>query len=100
MKRTSEKVVIKNFVVANHTYVIIIDDKNEYWGFDKDNSKKEYNGINGHHGKTLNETLAHCYNHARCEDELNQELIQKNDINELKKLMKIVEDANRLYPHF
>ena len=99
MTRTNTKVVIENFVVGNHNYIITIDNENEYWGFDKSNPKKEYNGINGNHGKTLNETLAHCYCEARSKDELNQELIQNNDINELMKLMKIVEEANKMYPH-
>lgn len=98
MTRTTIKVITRNFLVEGHSYLITMDDAGEFWGFDN-NRLQEYNGINGHHGKSLNETLASCYCSARSENELNQELIQANDINELMKLMQIVEDSNKLFPY-
>lgn len=40
-----------------------------------------------------------CYCTARSDNELDKDLIQKNDINELKKLMAIVETSNTIYPY-
>lgn len=101
MTRTNVKVIIRHFVVEGHSYVITQDNEGEFWGFDESKRQKgkEYNGITGHHGRTLNDTLAQCYSSARCDNEINRELLDRNDFNELMKLMQIVEKANELYPH-
>ena len=101
MERINVAVVVENFVVGNHEFVITRDNYGDYWGFNKATTKpfKVINGIQGHHGKSLNETLAYCYSEARSKDELDQQAIRNNNIVELMKLMSIIEDANKLYPH-
>lgn len=97
--RTIKKTMVKEFITHNHSYAICIDSEGEYWGFDlsdlDENGKlaKEYNGITGHHGKTMIETMRACYQSARTENEINKQKLEANDVDELQKLMQIIEDS-------
>lgn len=88
---------VTTFIMGEHKYDIYIDDKNEYWGLDQ--SRKEYNGITGNLGKSLNETLAKCYCEARKLDEINIELFCAMDKAEVEKMIAIIEDSEKAFPY-
>ena len=92
-----EKVVVKEFHTHGHSYAICRDTEGGYWGFDlaKHTAHKEYNGFTGHHGRTMIETMRHCYTDARSENEIDREKLKNNDMDELLKLLAIIEDAEK-----
>lgn len=96
---TMEKVMVKEFITHGHSYAICRDNEGGFWGFDlselDENGRlaKEYNGITGHHSKTMIETMRACYQSARTHNEIDREKLKANDINELNKLMQIIEDS-------
>lgn len=94
-----KKVMVKEFVTHGHTYAICIDNEGCFWGFNIDELDesgklaKEYNGISGHRGKTIIETMRYCYQSARTENEINREKLKAMDIDELEKLNKIIDES-------
>lgn len=92
-----EKVVVKEFITHGHTYRICRDTDGDFWGFDmaKHTPDKEYNGITGHHEKTMIRTMRQCYVSARAENEIDREKLNNNDMDELMKLLAIIEDSER-----
>ena len=92
---TIEKVVVKEFITHGHAFRICRDTDGEFWGFDlaKHTADKEYNGVTGHHGKTMIETMRHCYTDARTDNEIDREKLKNNDTDEMFKLLAIIEDS-------
>jgi hypothetical protein len=92
---TIEKVVVKEFHTHGHSYRICQDTDGGFWGFDlaKHTPDKEYNGITGHHGRTIIDTMRHCYQSARTENEIDREKLDNHDMDEMLKLLAIVEDS-------
>lgn len=92
------EVVVRNYHVEGHTFRLCKDETNHFWGFDtKELGKgKEFNGFNGHRGETIIETMRSCYTSARVENELNAEKIRNNDIEEMKKVLEIIEDSYKV----
>ncbi len=96
-KRNSLK-RITTFVTNQHSFEICQDEKGGFWGFDSselDNGKlaKEYNGITGNHSSSMIGTMRMCYQKARTDNEIDREKLNKNDPEELKKLLSIVSDS-------
>lgn len=90
------EVVVKRYVVEGHVFRLCKDETGHFWGFDLNNPKKEYNGFNGHRTETLLETMRSCYTSARVENELDAEKIRNNDIEEMKKVLAIIEDSYKM----
>lgn len=61
------KTITRCFNACGKTYRIMQDENGNFWGFDKEILEKggTVNGISGNIGRTLNETLRHCYEKAR-----------------------------------
>ena len=101
MTRTVEikKVMVREFITHGHAFAICKDNEGCFWGFnlaDLDENgclKKEYNGITGHHGKTIIDTMIACYQTARTNNEVDRAKLKAFDMDELMKVQNIIEDS-------
>lgn len=96
-------IAVKKFETNGHAFTICIDDDGNYWGI---NNKyldehgrltKELNGFSGNMEHSLTNVLRRCYISARCENEIDDELIKQNDLSEMIKLTKICEEAQEYF---
>ncbi len=96
---TLEKVVVREFHTHGHAYAICKDNEGCFWGFDlaklddEGRLAKEYNGITGHRSTEMIDTMRKCYQQARTENEIDRDKLSNFDMDEMKKLHRIIEDS-------